>query len=477
MKMKTKIFAILAFSLISSGFGCKKFLEVDPKSTMGEDQIFSSEVGFQQALIGLYSQMASRQLYGDNLTMGFASMIGQNYSPTISSVFSFRQTVALNFKGTDALPFVSGIWTTAYTTIAGANNILEKIDEKKGIFAGNNYALVKGETLGLRAYLHFDLLRLYGSNFATNPNKKAIPFRDELDALTKVPSTVDEVSARILADLKIAEELMKGKDPINGTKSRRFKMNYYAIKALQARVYLFRGDKVNAAAAATEVVNSGVFKLTLSGQLSAAANRRDRTFSTEQVFAIRVKDIKNWALDGEAYFKLSNGNRNHLTRTNADFLRLYENSSTDVRYTKLVEAEAQTYFCTKYWQTWSAIIVDDKMETEADRLDQTVPLMRLSEMYYILAETAATPDQGLAYLNLVRDARVIPIIPSGVTDQRLAEEILKEYQKDFYAEGQLFFYYKRKLTLRMLFGTKNLTEASYIVPVPDNELEFNPNYN
>lgn len=471
--MRTKIFTIVACFLVFSGLGCKKFLEVDPKSTMGEDQLFSSEVGFQQALVGLYSQMASRQLYGDNLSMGFTSMIGQNYSPTISNVFSYRQTVALNFAGADALPLISGIWTKSYTTIAGANNILGKIDSRQSIFSGKNYALIKGETLGLRAYLHFDLLRLFGANFATNPDKKAIPYRDVINALSKVPSTVNEVSAMILADLKQAEGLMKGNDPINENKSRRFKMNYYAIKALQARVYLFRGDKVNAAAAATEVVNSGVFKLTEPDQLSVAAGRRDRTFSTEQVFAIRVKDIKNWALDGEAYFKLNTGNRNYLTRTNTDFLRLYENSSTDVRYTRLIEAEGQTYFSTKYWQTW----VKTGVETESDRLDQTVPLIRLSELYYILAETAGTPDAALVFLNKVRDKRVLSPLATGISAQALEDEILKEYQKDFYAEGQLFYYYKRKKTVRMLFGAKNLTEANYIVPVPVNELEFNPNYN
>jgi len=470
--MKTKIFATLAFFLVFSGVGCKKFLEVDPKSTMGEDQLFSSEVGFQQALTGVYSQMASRQLYGDYMSMGFASMIAQNYSPTISSVFSFKQTVAMNFAGADALPLISGIWSKGYTTIAGANNIIEKIDDRKSIFSVNNYALIKGEALGIRAYLHFDLLRLFGANFATNPDKKAIPYRDVMNALSKVPSTVSEVSTMILADLKLAEDLMKGIDPINTNKSRRFRMNYYAVKALQARVYMFRGDKTNAEAAAKEVVNAGVFKLTEPGMLSASASRKDRTFSTEQVFAVRVKDIRNWALEGEAYFKLNSGNRNHLTRTNPEFLRLYESSSTDVRYSRLIEAEVQTYFSTKYWQTWIATAT----ETEADRLDQTVPLIRLSEMYYILAETAATPDAGLVFLNQVRDKRVLAPVPSGISAQKLDEEILKEYQKDFYAEGQLFYYYKRKLTRRMLFGAKDLTEANYIVPVPPNELEFNPNY-
>lgn len=474
--MKTKIFILSFMILAITGTGCKKFLQVDPKSTMGEDQLLSSEVGFQQALIGIYSQVASRPLYGDYLSMSFASLIAQNYSAA-ANLFPYAQTVALNFKGADAVPFVAGIWSAAYNTIAGTNNILEKIDARENSFTGNNYALIKGETLGLRAYLHFDLLRLYGANFATNPTKKAIPYRTELNALSKVPSTVDEVSANILADLKIAEGLMKDKDPITTDKNRRFRMNYYAIKALQARVYLFRGDKTNAAAAANEVVSSGMFTFVLPADVAAAAGSKDRTFSTEQVLAIRVKDIKNWTETTNAYFRTNTTDaRNYLTRSATDFDQLYEvtnGGSTDLRYVNLIETEGTTKFCTKFWQTW---VKGSNPETA--RLDQIVPLIRMSEMYYILAETAATPAEGLVFLNKVREKRVLPPLSAvNITPVKLTEEITKEYQKEFFAEGQLFFYYKRKLTLRMLFGNKNLSEANYIVPVPDNELEFNPNYN
>ncbi|SDL89969.1 SusD family protein [Pedobacter steynii] len=473
MKTNIKIYATLTMLLLVLSTGCKKFLEVDPKSTIGEEELFNSEIGFQQALTGVYSQMAGRELYGDNLTMGFSSLIAQNYSASLSGVFAFPTTVALNFKGNDAIPLVSGIWTKGYNTIAATNNILGKIDGKQSIFTGDHFALVKGEALGLRAYLHFDLLRLFGANFATNPTKKAIPFRTELNALSKVPSTVDEVSALILADLKTAETLMKGKDPISTEKNRRFRMNYYAIKALQARVYLFRGDKVNAAAAATEVVNSGIFTLIDPKSVAAPAASRNRTFSTEQVFAIRVKDMRTWVETDNAYFKSVSDNRKNLTRILTDFQTLYETGSgggTDIRFANLIEADGLTYFCTKYWQTWQGTV-------ENDRLDQNVSLMRLSELYYILAETAATPDEGLIFLNKVREKRVIPVIAAGITAQRLSDEITKEYQKDFYAEGQLFYYYKRKVANRMQFSSRNLTEASYIVPVPDNELEFNPNYN
>ena len=39
------------------------------------------------------------------------------------------------------------------------------------------YEIMKGEALGLRAFLHFDLLRMFGPVFAMEPQGKAIPYR------------------------------------------------------------------------------------------------------------------------------------------------------------------------------------------------------------------------------------------------------------------------------------------------------------
>lgn len=472
--MKTKIFALTMLFIWMLGTSCKKFLAVDPKASVGDEELFKTEAGFQQALSGLYSKMASRSLYGEHLTMGFASIIAQNYSASISPNFAYPEAAALSFRGSDALASASQIWSTGYNVIAGANNMLEKIDSRKTIFTADNFALTKGEALGIRAYIHFDLLRLFGANFATNPTKKAIPYCTVITGLSKIPSTVDEVSAFILADLKEAETLMKAKDPILTDKNRRFRMNYYAIKALQARVYLFRGDKDNARAAASEVVNAGVFKLIDPPSVSADPTIRDRTFSTEQVLAIRVRDIRIWVETGMAFFKPTPEGGLFMRRT-ADIQTLYESTtggSTDIRFLNLISVDGVNSFSSKYWQTWAPVPI-----VEANRLDQNVSLIRLSELYYILAETAATPVEGFTFLNLVREKRVIPVITTNLTAQRLTDEITKEYQKDFYAEGQLFYYYKRKLFIRMLFLARNLTETNYTVPVPDNELEYNPNYN
>lgn len=64
-----------------------------------------------------------------------------------------------------------------------------------------------------------------------------------------------------LADLKEAESLLLPVDPIvtSDLRTRRNKLNYYGVKALEARIMLYSGDNIGAAAAANVVVNSAKY--------------------------------------------------------------------------------------------------------------------------------------------------------------------------------------------------------------------------
>lgn len=99
-------------------------------------------------------------------------------------------------------------------------------------------------------------------------------------------------------------------------------------------------------------------------------------------------------------------------------------------------------------------------------------------MYYILAEAANAPGSGALELNKVRFARAVNKLPEdgSVTATQLQNEIQKEYHKEFYAEGQYFFYLKRKAITRMPFMTADVPLSIYKLPVPDVELEYNPTY-
>lgn len=469
--MKIKI--LIALFLISSVMltSCKKYLDVNPKSSLSEDQVFESEIGFQQALTGVYSQMADRSLYGDNLSMGFVSALAQNYAVSGAGA-PFVQTRALNYTSAEVMEYTSAIWNSSYSAIAGLNKVIENTQKKRNVLSDQNYALIRGEALGLRAYLHFELLRMFGPEFTTGASGKAIPYKTTVDQLTVVPSTTEEVVRLVLADLTEAAALLKERDPIVFNKvSRRSKMNYYAVKGLEARIRLYSGDKAGAMLAAQVVTSSGKFPFVTAAAASAAAGFRDRLYLDEEVFMIRVRDISTWADPG--YFRFRGSTNLKLTRSAANFNTLYETATgggTDFRYLYRIEQDQTSAFPSKFWQTYQFNTLD------TNRLDQHVPLIRLSEMYYIMAEAAATPADGVGYLNTVRQNRALAPLGTNITQTVLNTEITREHQKEFYAEGQLFYYYKRKKIVRMQFMASDIPLSKYQLPVPDSEKEYNPNY-
>src|SRR5690606_27519355 len=119
---------------------------------------------------------------------------------------------------------------------------------------------IKGEALALRAFVHFDMLRLFAPSFASDPSALAIPYITSVTKTVTTRSTVTATIDKIINDLTNATELLT-RDPIytgqeitaqddNGyLLNRPLKFNYYAVKGLLARVYLYKGDKPHALSA------------------------------------------------------------------------------------------------------------------------------------------------------------------------------------------------------------------------------------
>ena len=70
-----------------------------------------------------------------------------------------------------------------------------------------------------------------------------------------------------------------------------------------------------------------------------------------------------------------------------------------------------------------------------------IPLFKLSELYLIAAECADGED-AYWYLNQLRNHRGLSSIEHT---KDIESYIYQEYRREFLGEGQLFFYYKRKL--------------------------------
>lgn len=451
---------------------CKKWLDVQPRTKIKSEVLFENEQGYKDALIGCYTLMKAQSLYGRELTFGFMDAVAQQYdtfnNSTYGNVAQFKYTtVAAVRSQTD------GMWKGMYNLLANVNNILDNIDNNKALFTENNYQLIKGEALALRAFIHFDLMRNFAS---TDLSKPAIPYINNLSIEVTPRSTGNEVMVYILKDLEEAM-INLNIDPIKqGIKTsatseflnnRHQRLNYYAVKGLAARVYLWNNDKVKALANAMEVIQAGnqIFPWVQTANISATLDKdRDFTFSTENLFALNVFDLKTIV---NKWF-ISALPADQLSRSAYYYEAMYEKTTVGANDYRLIftsRTMANSYINFKFFQPDNYKVAYASM----------IPLIKRSEMNYIAAECSIgiNNSKSVELLNEVRLHRGIntPLVASLTADE-IQAEILKEYRKEFQGEGQLFGYCKRTKQAKFPTHYVSLTDVQLVFPMPENEYEF-----
>lgn len=459
-------------------FSCKKYLDVQPKSRIKASKLLSTQTGFSDALTGVYTAMSQRNLYGDKLTMSFLDVLAQRYKIGSQANLNYYSWSVYDYNASKTKTAVADIWNAQYSCIANLNNILEAIDERKSVFSGSNYSTIKGETLGLRALLHFDLLRMFGPVYASSPEQNSIPYRTEVSIDAKSAAPANEVIDLILADLSEAERLLAN-DPIQGKElsdlpefskeQRRYRFNLLAAQATLARVYLYAGKKSEAYTYAMKVINSGLYNFVASGDISESGACKDRLFRNELLFSVYVANMKPYTDDYFITVDPGTFDNVALNNTNDAIEALYENSGTDYRRQYLFESGfLGKLMSVKYQQYTSA-------STEACSWPKNlVPLIRVSEMYYIAAECSNSLTDARNLLNEVLIHRGLMPLDNINTQDALEAALTKEYQKEFYAEGQLMYYYKRKNFKQIPGAASGTGSSALVIPLPDDELAFQP---
>lgn len=269
-----------------------------------------------------------------------------------------------------------------------------------------------------------------------------------------------------MKDLHEAEGLLAN-DPVtqDGYKNQNnLRMNLYSIKGLMARVLLYREDKSGAFAKAKEVIEHQSKFPWVTYTAATVRDFPDRIFGTEVLFGIYSRSMY------EQYDNLFEPELDEasLLSTGPSVLleTVYEKNLADYRNTQhwLQSASGAPYKTLYKFQ--------DVRDIRFYAFRYVVPAIRMSEIYYIAAESNPDPVEGLKLLDSVRTHRNIT---TALTDPaKLEAEIAKEYQKEFYAEGQLWYYYKRKkFTLINAANNKAgvaVTLPNYVFPYPDSEI-------
>jgi hypothetical protein len=450
------------------------------------EEQFSSEEGFKDALIGVYIAMGEQSLYGKDLTWNMVDILSQQYAALSQSAI-YYEIQDFEYETNLSAPRIEAVWSDAYTVIANINNALHYIDENQEVLDPINYDIIKGELLGLRVYLHLDLMRLYGHSNIGDRNvgdELTIPYVTEYSKDIPERYTVTETVDFMKEDLNEALQLLQT-DPVYEDAdrgddfyadvntdgfydNRQQRMNYWAVKALQARLLAWQGGENmdQARQAAEDVISNSMVALIDSDSYPVS---NDPILYQENLFSVYInafEDVINDLLDAS-----DQANYNALYLTDGTVEDIYETQNSnigppDIRYNTLLESQTLGHVSVKLYQ-----------ESGLNNPDR-IPLIKLPEMYYIAAEYYVNnnqKDQAITYLNTVRDSRgIVEDIPESATQEEVQEEIFKEYRKEYVSEGQLFFYYKRTGVVDIPAASRNVEadDDIYMLPYPDQELEF-----
>lgn len=492
--MKAAIFYIALFFMLAVSAGCNKYLENDQPGVITEENLYQNKERIYGALNGIYVTMASRDLYGHNLTFGTIEFLGQQYAylGAGSTARTGLQTFSdFASRGGRAYPAVlETIWVKSYQCIRLINQFVQNIEPlNTGLLPKEEKDMLKGEALGLRALLHFDLLKIFGTAYKLNPDSLAIPYMTVVSQDGAQPlQTTRNILAAIVNDLKTAATLLSA-DPVitkgGGLKQiasvgeapdfwsfRAKRMNYFAVNALLSRAYLYANENALANETARKVIAE--MKDGFPWIASGSAALIDPVFSDEAFFGITNYDLYTGFT--EKYIPPGAASPDGFCMSQTA-LSYYWPERNDFRYNAWLQEGVVSTAPANYVV---GLVIKFQRRADAASANTSLqffqPLLKKSELYLILAETEGDPILAMNYLNELRQYRGISPLNSGINIQTALQD---EYFREFLCEGQVFGYLKRNIvsSLRSFSNTiagtvtyTNITSGNYTSPLPLSEL-------
>jgi hypothetical protein len=484
-KMNT-IKILLICLLAGSLFSCNKFLDVTPTNQVDATTSVKTPADAQTMLNGIYRSMTNANYYGRIFVLYGDAKGGDFVIPTggggrgDDALYTFNHTANSNSY--------SGCWQQIYFIIAPVNNLIQNITnlEAGGATGFDSYM---GQALTLRAFMYFDLVRLYGLPYNENNTGYGVPNITTVLLPSDQPlrNTVAENYTQILSDLQAGAALLP-QTKLNGG------ISYYGNIAEQARVYLYMNDYANALKSAQTIINSGVYTLYTPDKWVSSWTTQ---FGSESIFELGVYPLEGDLAAGSlgAYERRKgDGGSAYLSQYIASdyFLARLNEDPTDVRWGVMKTDEDSTSDAASpitprkgaiYKYSGSVNLAGDGKTTSTA---VNIKVIRLSEIYLIAAEAALqTGDAATAatYVNAIRQRApaLAPLTAATVT----INTIMDERSKELLAEGQRFFDMMR-LNQSITFDdefyvgtvprpkTIDRTYGKIVLPISQTEINANP---
>ena len=311
--MKTIKIYILALTLLTIGACQKDFLETEQKTSVTEENFYKSPDDAYKALVGCYDGLqrvwadgisfpVASEVMSDNCFGGTGNSDGFGYQ-MLDEFDKLRSPSDMNLFGAN--------WGAYYKAIYRCNMLLSKLDQIEWNGEETLRATYESEARFLRAYLYFDMIRLWGNiPLLTEPSKENIP-----------QANPDEVYKVIAEDLKFASTNLPATAYGSLEPATLGRVTKWAAEALTARVYLYYTgyygkpdlagvvSKAEALGYLEDVINNGGFSLVENFAHLWPASLTDYAGedNKETIFAIKYTYTSDWNgnVDGSGWIVMN----------------------------------------------------------------------------------------------------------------------------------------------------------------------------
>ncbi|WP_172916684.1 RagB/SusD family nutrient uptake outer membrane protein [Capnocytophaga canis] len=461
---------ILIFSLILA-VGCSKdFLETKPSNRMGQTDAETTVEGLEAIANGIHNMMYMYNHGGQVGGLGQQGIAAQldmlgddmiNTKPAYHMpVYRYQDHHKVHADG-----FINyKTWDYYYTIIQHANKVFLGVEQVDMLPEQRQFIL--GQAHALRAFAYHNLVQLFAKRYEAGGTNS------QLGVIIRTPdklednlprSTVAEVYAFIDADMEKALEFLKN------APDKKFKnvIRYSTACGIAARIALTKSEWAKAEKYAKLAIDKSGATLQVGNALIDGFNNYS---ATEWMWGYTQN------AEQQGYFSHFNSSYSYNFRGHNKSLRYAVNrdiydqmGEKDVRRKWWVcldrgdkipaDADAE-YFSggekNPKWEVTGQSIKYKALSNSDSRGDAV--LMRLAEMYYILAEAQARQGKdsdAQATLNEIMKTRDVDY-NTVATGDALKEEIMRNKRIDLWMEGQRFFDMKRLGIIPNRLKSKNI---------------------
>lgn len=471
MNKNRNLLWLASLGLVLTGLPACDPLKQEVPAALSPDEGYSTADRIGKSAVGMYDGLQNAEFLGGRALI-YSDLRSDDLdpSPFFTDISSFT-ALANNAQATAA-------WTGGYRTIFQANYFLLRLAANTGKAPAALEAQYIGEGKFIRALAYFHLVNLYAQpyNFTADASHPGVPLvlvaaNDAAEAFASsqqlARSTVAQVYTQIDKDLADAlTGVPEGPTAAPGYNDVA-RVTKDAVRGLQSRVALYKGDY-----AAAQVAAAGVSPARHQLNASPAVPFTAATYvSSESIFSVAMNASDNPNTNNALGQHYGAARRSDITVTPYALIPTNLFPAGDARRLLLTPSavppnSAARVFTTKY---------------NNGSFDY-VPIIRYSEVLLNRAEALAQTDPGVSttaigFLNQVRD-RSKPAATLSYTaasfsgKQALIEAILLERRLELAFEGHRYF---DLLRYKLNPGRVNYGDNRVVLPIPLVDIQLNPN--